>query len=29
VAGEIAKNAFHNVSYFGGTFEELISGLQQ
>ncbi len=28
VAAEIAKNAFHNVSYFGGTVEELRQGLQ-
>lgn len=28
VAREIAKNAFHNVSYFGGSFEELSAGLQ-
>jgi len=27
VATEIAKNAFHNVSYFGGTVEELMQGL--
>ena len=29
VAEEIAKNAFHNVSYFGGTFEEFMQGIQQ
>jgi rhodanese-related sulfurtransferase len=29
VAGEIAKSAFHNVSFFGGTMEELIQGIQQ
>jgi rhodanese-related sulfurtransferase len=29
VAGEIAKNAFHNVSFFGGTMEELLQGVQQ
>jgi rhodanese-related sulfurtransferase len=28
VAGEIAKIAFHNVSFFGGTVEELIQGIQ-
>jgi rhodanese-related sulfurtransferase len=29
VAGEIAKSAFHNVSFFGGTIEELMQGIQQ
>ena len=29
VAGEIAKNAFHNVSFFAGTIEELTQGMQQ
>jgi rhodanese-related sulfurtransferase len=29
VAGEIAKIAFHNVSFFGGTVEELMQGIQQ
>lgn len=29
VATEIAKNAFHNVSFFAGTVEELIQGVQQ
>jgi rhodanese-related sulfurtransferase len=29
VAAEIAKSAFHNVSFFGGTVEELMQGLQQ
>jgi rhodanese-related sulfurtransferase len=28
VAGEIAKIAFHNVSFFGGTVEELMQGIQ-
>ena len=28
VAGEIAKNAFHNVSYFDGTVEELMQAIQ-
>jgi len=28
VAEEIAKNAFHNVTYFGGTFAELQAALQ-
>lgn len=28
VAGEIAKIAFHNVSFFGGTMEELMQGMQ-
>ncbi len=29
VAAEIAKNAFHNVSYFAGSAEELMQGVQQ
>lgn len=29
IATEIAKNAFHNVSFFGGTFKELMEGIQQ
>jgi rhodanese-related sulfurtransferase len=29
VAGEIAKIALHNVSFFGGTVEELIQGIQE
>lgn len=29
LAGEIAKSAFHNVSFFGGTVEELMQGIQQ
>lgn len=29
VATEIAKNAFHNVSFFDGTVEELMQGVQQ
>jgi rhodanese-related sulfurtransferase len=29
VAGEIAKSAFHNVSFFDGTVEELMQGLQE
>jgi DNA-binding SARP family transcriptional activator len=29
VAGEIAKNAFHNVGFFAGTIEELMQGMQQ
>jgi rhodanese-related sulfurtransferase len=28
VAGEIAKSAFHNVSFFAGTVEELMHGIQ-
>jgi rhodanese-related sulfurtransferase len=27
-AGEIAKSAFHNVSFFDGTLEELVEGIQ-
>ncbi len=29
VAREIAKIAFHNVSFFGSTIEELMQGIQQ
>ena len=29
VAGEIAKIAFDNVSFFGGTFEELMQSIQK
>jgi len=29
LAGEIAKSAFHNVSFFGGTVEELMQGIQK
>ena len=29
IAGEIAKNAFHNVSFFAGSIEELMQGMQQ
>ncbi len=29
VAREIAKSAFHNVSFFGGTVEELMQGIHQ
>jgi hypothetical protein len=29
LAGEIAKSAFHNVSFFGGTVEELMQGIQE
>lgn len=29
VAAEIAKSAFHNVSFFDGTLEELMQGLQE
>lgn len=29
VAEEIAKSAFHNVSFFGGSVEELLQGIQQ
>lgn len=28
LAGEIAKSAFHNVSFFGGSVEELMQGMQ-